>query len=158
MSLNAIARAKFSGAQAVFGKNNETSRVMAGTLPGTYLLLVIQKYPESHTGYNPSLSLSAYEKQAVAATGIKNLEEYANSFKNMSGPHHVRIGPVLKTFGEANGHYLRIEAQFPNATIQQHNYVTETRTFYVVMVASVMDEADGAVLKESASTLMIYDK
>ena len=157
MSLNAIARAKYSGAQAAFGKDTEQARVLTEARQGIYSLLAVRKYPQSEVGYSPSLSLNAYDKKAVAATGMHSLEDYANSFAAVSGPYHARSEPVKESFAGTSGYHIHIEVS-PRGTIQQHVYVTETETLYVVLVASVMEDSDLATLKEAVSTLRIQRK
>ncbi len=155
MSLNTIRRARQSGAYAVAGGDTQKAEVLAAKPQGVYLLLAVRRYSESFKGYNPSLALSAYEKQAVAATGLHSLQEYVSSFIDISEPYHVRSGPVRERFGSEDGYHVHLESIFPGATIQQHVFATETEKFYLVLTASVIDEADFAVLRQAISTLQV---
>ena len=155
MSQNAIEREKRSGARAAFGEGSEEEKAMAAARNGIYALLSVTKYAEPHDGYNPSLTLHAYKKAAMAAYGQHSLEDYADSFNALTAPFYLRSGPVMETFGEANGYYLQLEVLYPQATIQQHVYITETDGLYVTLVVSFMDTADLSALREAASTLRI---
>ena len=97
MTLNSIRRAKHSGAYAVVGGDKERAEELARARSGIYPLLAVRRYPVDYAGYNPSLVLSAYDKQAVAATGIGTLEAYAISFTAEREPYHVRSGPDRKS-------------------------------------------------------------
>lgn len=128
---------------------------MAAARKGIYALFAAHKYPAPYAGYNPSLALNAYEKQSVAATGIPDLEAYANSFAAVRSPYHVREGPIRQSLGASNCYYVHIEGHFQQAIIQQHVYVAETDTLYLVLVASLIDDADLPALKQAVSTLQI---
>lgn len=157
-SLNLIERGKYSGAQAAFGRNTRRAEEMSARRPGVYPLLVSHKYAADYGGYNPSLFVSAYAKQAVSASGAgTTLEAYANSFTNVRDPYHALSKPVKERVGGATGFRIHIEGRFSTATIQQQVYVLETGEYYIVMVGSYRDESDWDGIVESISTLTVHD-
>jgi len=157
-SLNSIERGKYSGAQAAFGRNTQRAEEMSAAQPGVYPLLVSHKYPPDYGGYNPSLFVSAYAKQAVSASGAgTTLEAYANTFTNVRDPYHARSNPVKERFGGATAFHIHIEGRFAAATIQQQVYVLETGEYYIVMVGSYRDESGWDGIVESISTLTVRD-
>jgi hypothetical protein len=158
MSLNSLLRAKNSGAQAVAGGDSQRAEQLAAKQDGHYSLFALQKYPASFPGYNPSLVFSATTKQSAAAGGLRNFQEFVNSFTGMGQPYHLRSGPTKKQFGSESGFHVHIEGRFPVATIQQHIYVAEMGKVYLILVASVMDEADFNAMQQSISTLQVAKK
>ncbi|MGD0251428.1 MAG: hypothetical protein ABSC01_01885 [Verrucomicrobiota bacterium] len=158
MTLNFTRRAKLSGAYTVAGNDEQWAEELAVTPPGTYALLDIRRYPNTYTGFNPSLVVRAYDKQMVAASGINTLEVYANGFAAVREPYHVLSGPMRKRFGTELGYYVQVECRSPGATIQQHVYVTETDTLYVVLVASAIEEIDSATMQSAIATLRVNKK
>jgi hypothetical protein len=155
MSLNAMRRAKHSGAYAAAGDDARWAEQLAAARRGVYALLAARRYPDAFTGYNPSLTLNAYDKRTVAATGVRTLEAYASSFTMLREPYHTRNGPSRERFGTETGYHVHVEGRFPSATIQQHVYATETDTLYLVLTASVMDERDLGAMQQAISTLRV---
>lgn len=151
-SLHSIYRAKESGARAAFG-NTDTAKKMTAMQEGVYPLFVYRQQPETFPGFSPSLNLIAYDKRTVAQ---RTLADYAKAIAAVRGPYQAEIGPRKQMIGQSTGYYLRIEGHLPKGTLQQDVYVTETQTFYLVMVASVLDEDDFAPSKAAASTLRIW--
>ena len=158
MSLNSLLRANNSGAQAVAGGDSQRAEELAAKQDGLYSLFALRRYPEPFPGYNPSLVFNATTKQAAAAGGFRNLQEFANSYTTLTQPHHLRSGPARKQFGTESGFHIHIEGRFPGATIQQHVYVAEMEKVYLILVASVMDEADLTAMQQSISTLQVTTK
>jgi hypothetical protein len=153
MTLNSMRRVVLSGAYAVAGDDKQRAEELARDRLGIYALLAVRRYPDAHPGYNPSLTLFAYEKQAIAAFGIGNLEAYARSRAAVSDPYYVQRGPLRERVGSETYYHIQIEGRFPQATIQQHIYATETKWGYIVATASVMDEADLAAMQQAIATL-----
>lgn len=154
MSLKAIDRAKASGAQAVGGDVAE-QQAKVGARKGVFPLLAIRKHPGSYNGYNPSLFLSAYDKNVLLKDGVADLAAYAKTYAIDQGPYHVQRGPIAAMVGELNGYYVHIETRNPQATINQHAYFAETPDLYILLVASIDDDADLVPLKDAISTLSV---
>jgi hypothetical protein len=155
-SLNALHRAKESGVYSTFRDNRQAAEEMAKRRPGIYPLLFIEKFPENHIGYNPSLAASAYDKKAVAIGGFDTLGAFAMSFTRLSDPYHeLRNGPVLQAFGDQQGFHVEFECRFPEVTFQQHIYLTETDDMYIVAAASSIQQSDIKLMQQAISTLCI---
>jgi hypothetical protein len=157
MSLNAIRRAKRSGASAAASGDEQRAEQLAAKRPGNYPLFAVRRYPESFTGYNPSLVFNAYDKRALAATGLHNLQDYVNNFARVGGPYHVLSGPSRERLGSNDCYHVHVEGRFPSATVQQHVYATEREWVYLVLIASVIDEHDLSELQEALSTLRVTE-
>lgn len=151
-SLNSIYRAKEAGTRSAFG-NTEAAKQMVPMREGVYPLFVFRRYPEDFRGFSPSLNLIAYDKRITAQ---RTLSDYANTFANVSGPYRAATNPRHQTIGQSTGYYIRIEGRLSKGTIQQDVYVTETQAFYLVMVASALDEDDFTPSKAAVSTLRIW--
>ncbi len=158
MTLNSIRRAKLSGAYAVAGDDTQRAEELARARSGIYTLIAVHRYPDSYTGYNPSLTLAAYDKQALAATGIRTLEAYVGGFASMPEPYHVRSGPSRERVGTETGYHVHVEGRFSQAIIQQHVYATETESFYIVVTASIIDDGDLATMQHTIATLRLTKK
>ncbi len=83
------------------------------------------------------------------------MEAFASSFASIPGPHRILLGPSLSQIGNKSGYYIHMESRYPGATIQQRFYVTENDTRYVVLTASVMDEADLAPMQQAIASLLV---
>lgn len=156
-SLNLIRRRQYTGAQTAFGTNSRQAEALAAGHPGIYPLLVVHKYPPDHPGYNPSLFINGYDKQAVLASGRASLEAYANGYAHLLHPYYALSGPVKDKFGGVTGYHIPIEARFPAATVQQRVYVLESGLYYVSLTGSFIDEKDWSEIAESISTLNVRD-
>jgi hypothetical protein len=158
MTLNSIRRAKYEGAYAVARDDTRRAEELARERSGSYILLDVCRYPNACTGYNPSLTLVAYDKQALAAAGIGTLEAFVSGFAAMGEPYHVRSGPSRERFGAETGYHVHVEGRFPLVTIQQHVYATETESFYIVATASVIDEDNLVAMQHAIATLRLVKK
>lgn len=155
MTPNTIRRTKESGTDAIAGGNARKAEEMSAKRTGVYTLFAVRRYVDAHPNYNPSLVLSAYDKQAVATTGIRTLEEYAQNFTKLGAPYQIRNGPSMEHIGTGTGYHIHLEGRLPGATIQQHVYAMQTASFYVVAIASFMEESDFESMQKAITTLQL---
>jgi hypothetical protein len=159
ISLNSIRRAKQNGAYVVAGDDMHKLQELTASHPGVASVLCLRKYPDDHPGYNPTLSVSSYDKGLVARAGAgENLEAFANGYARISAPYHLSGGPFEIPVGSVMGYSVHVTGRFPTITVHQYVYLVEANTNYISLTASVIEDNDRAELAKAISTLRIVPK
>jgi hypothetical protein len=140
LSSNAIRRAHAAGGQAI---SSSGSAAIPNQLPeGIDQFLAIKKFPETHTGYNPSLAFVSYEKSAMQRSGLTDLDGLISPLAQSGPPYTHLSGPRSSRVGAFDGLEIRLRGDFPGATVRQHVYGFETANHYVTITAAFQKADD----------------
>jgi hypothetical protein len=144
LSSNAIRRAHAAGGHAI---SSSGSAAIPNQLPeGIDQFLAIKKFPETHTGYNPSLAFVSYEKDAMRRSGFTDLDGLISPLSR-SGPPYTRLsGPRSSHVGAFDGVEIRLRGDFPGAVVRQYVYGFETTSHYVTITAAFQQADDYKVI------------
>lgn len=155
MSKNSMLRASEAGGRAIDAARGEQSPDTTQSPPGLFQLLAVRKYPQTHKGYNPSLMITAFQKDLLAEAGIPTLGSFIDLHAQTSPPHSLEMDPTSFQFGDVEGFSLWIRGDFPSSTVYQRMYAIETDGYYVTLVASFQIRQDFTPLYASIRTLRV---
>lgn len=146
LSSNAIKRAHAAGRRAI---SSSGSASISNQLPeGVDQFLAIKKFPETHSGYNPSLAFVSYEKDAMRSSGCTSLDGLISPLARSGPPYRLLAGPSSSRVGDFDGMEVRLLGEFPGASVHQYVFGFETANHYVTVTAAFQGDEDYDVMTD----------
>ena len=145
LSANTIRRANESGLTSITGRMQTPSQ--AQLPPEIDQFLAVKKHPEGFSGYNPSLALVSYEKNAMKRQGVVSLSDLVRQWARAGHPYTIVAAPTAETVGKFDGIVVRLKADFGGMIVQQHIHAFETERYYVSATVSYQELKDRSILE-----------
>lgn len=145
LTANSIRRANESGLTSITGRTQTPSQAQLPLEIDQFL--AVKKHPEGFSGYNPSIALVSYEKNAMKRQGVVSLGDLVRQWARTGHPYTIVAPPTAATVGEFDGMVVRLRADFRGMIVQQHIHAFETENYYASATVSYQELKDRFILE-----------